>query len=128
MKICVRGGLRRRHREDADRRGRRRRERRHRAVRRGRRARCLVERWTRSSAGGDVREWLPRAFARFCRRRPLHAVDTRGYPWIEIDFPEDYWRACSDVLPAIDGRSTRAATGAPAAARGAGAGEPLHHV
>ena len=27
----------------------------------------------------------------------------RGYPWIEIDFPEDYRRAVRDVLPAIDG-------------------------
>ena len=28
-------------------------------------------------------------------------------PWIEIDFPEDYWRACSDVLPAIDADARR---------------------
>jgi choline kinase len=52
--------------------------------------------------GGSVRDWLPRAFDRFCRERPLYAVDARGYPWIEIDFPEDYWRACAEVLPAID--------------------------
>ena len=32
---------------------------------------------------------------------PLHVVETRGFPWTEIDFPEDYWRACGEVLPAI---------------------------
>jgi hypothetical protein len=46
--------------------------------------------------------WAPRAFAEFSRRRPLHAVDSRGFPWTEIDFPEDYWRACAQVLPAIE--------------------------
>jgi choline kinase len=51
---------------------------------------------------GLVREWLPRAFAEFCRVRPLRVVESRGYPWIEIDFPEDYWRACAEVLPAIE--------------------------
>jgi len=40
--------------------------------------------------------------AAFSRRRPLHVIDSRGFPWIEIDFPEDYWRACTDVLPAIE--------------------------
>jgi choline kinase len=51
---------------------------------------------------GVTRDWLPRAFDAFARRRPLHVVETRGYPWIEIDVPEDYWRACAQVLPAID--------------------------
>jgi len=56
-------------------------------------------------AGGALRDWLPAAFAVFCRRRPLHAVETRGFPWIEIDVPDDYWRACAQVLPALeDGR------------------------
>src|SRR5256885_7381745 len=58
------------------------------------------------------REWLPRAFAAFIARRPLHVVESRGYPWIEIDFPEDYWRACSEVLPAIDGANAPARTAA----------------
>jgi choline kinase len=62
----------------------------------------LVEELSAIVAGGGVRDWLPRAFAAFSRRRPLHAIDDRGFPWIEIDFPEDYWRACSDVLPAIE--------------------------
>lgn len=58
---------------------------------------------------GAVREWLPRAFDAFCRKRPLHVVDTAGYPWIEIDFPEDYRRACADVLPALTDDAVAAA-------------------
>ena len=60
-------------------------------------------------SAGRTREWAPRAFAEFARQRPLHALGTRGYPWIEIDFPEDYQRAIRDVLPALED--------APAAAR-----------
>jgi choline kinase len=51
---------------------------------------------------GRLREWVPRAFEAFAQRRPLHAIGTRGLPWIEIDFPEDYRRAVAKVLPAID--------------------------
>ena len=65
-------------------------------------ARMLIDETYRLLQAG-VTAWVPAAFDRFCRRRPLHAVDSRGYPWIEIDFPEDYWRACREVLPAIDG-------------------------
>jgi choline kinase len=61
----------------------------------------LVEAMDRILAKGGVREWLPRAFAEFAATRPLRIVETRGYPWIEIDFPEDYWRACTEVLPSI---------------------------
>jgi choline kinase len=64
-------------------------------------ARLLVEEMTGLVTSGGVREWLPRAFEAFAARRPLRVVETRGYPWTEIDFPEDYWRACSEVLPAI---------------------------
>jgi hypothetical protein len=85
---------------------------------------------TRLIAEGGARSWLPAAFAAFCRRRPLHIVDSRGFPWIEIDFPEDYWRACTDVLPAIDAlgdrrRQTPAAASAPAATATA-SGRPFH--
>jgi choline kinase len=52
-------------------------------------------------AAGAVREWLPRAFHAFGQQRPLHVIETDGYPWIEIDFPEDYARACHETLPAI---------------------------
>jgi len=65
-------------------------------------AAVMVEVLNEIVAAGGSREWLPRAFAAFVERRPLHVVDTRGFPWIEIDFPEDYWRACSEVLPAIE--------------------------
>ena len=53
-------------------------------------------------AAGGLRDWAPRAFADVARVRPLHAVGTRGYPWTEIDFPEDYQRAVNDILPAIE--------------------------
>ncbi len=96
-------------------------------------AAALVEEMSRIVDAGGVREWLPRAFAAFCRRRPLHAIDSRGLPWIEIDFPEDYWRACSDVLPAIqalDGQGIRppARERASADALGVGARRTIHHV
>jgi O-antigen/teichoic acid export membrane protein/choline kinase len=70
-------------------------------------ARILIEELTASLAAGARREWLPAAFAAFSCRRALHAIDNRGLPWIEIDTPEDYWRACSDVLPAIEQREGR---------------------
>lgn len=65
-------------------------------------ARALVEELDRLVGAGDVRAWLPKGFDAFARRRALYAIDNRGLPWIEIDFPEDYWRACSEVLPAIE--------------------------
>jgi choline kinase len=73
---------------------------------------------------GGARAWLPAAFAAFSRRRPLFVVETRGFPWIEIDFPDDYWRACAHVLPAVD------ADAQPAHRRAAGSapGRTLHHV
>jgi len=51
---------------------------------------------------GRLREWAPSAFREFAQERPLYALGTRGLPWIEIDFPEDYQRALREVLPAID--------------------------
>jgi choline kinase len=62
----------------------------------------LVEILDRLVAAGGLREWAPRAFHEFAQVRPLHAIGTRGFPWIEIDFPEDYQRAISSVLPAIE--------------------------
>jgi choline kinase len=83
-------------------------------------AHVLCEELRRLVAEGKTREWLPRAFSSFCNRRPLHVVDTAGWPWIEIDVPEDYWRACREVLPAIDRLSVRTPLKrtAPAAADG----------
>jgi choline kinase len=65
-------------------------------------AAALIDEMSAIVTAGRHREWLPRAFGAFALRRPLHVVDTRGYPWIEIDFPEDYWRALTEVLPAIE--------------------------
>jgi choline kinase len=87
----------------------------------------LVEESARIIASGTRTAWLPAAFAAFCRRRPLHAVETRGLPWIEIDFPEDYWRACSDVLPAIDTTDGRRHRAVGHVAAGASRGAQ-HHV
>ncbi len=75
---------------------------------------------------GGRREWAPRAFAEFARLRPLHAIGTRGLPWTEIDFPEDYNRAVNEILPAIEADTRAAAAaarqwdGAPLAATGTG--------
>lgn len=71
---------------------------------------------------GRLREWAPRAFQAFAARQPLHAIGTRGFPWIEIDFPEDYQRAAAEVLPEIDGHAVDTAAvpalGAPPMAAG----------
>jgi choline kinase len=90
-------------------------------------AAVLVGEMTRLIAAGATRAWLPAAFAAFCRLRPLHAVDSRGFPWIEIDCPEDYWRACTDVLPAIDAAAALRHQRPPAAA-GAAASAPRRPV
>jgi choline kinase len=93
-------------------------------------AAVLVEEMNRLVADGAVREWLPAAFGAFCLRRPLWAVESRGYPWIEIDFPEDYWRACGEILPAIDALDSPGSD-APIAARDAATGatwRTLRHV
>jgi choline kinase len=53
-------------------------------------------------SAGELRAWAPRAFRDFAQTHPLHALGTRGFPWIEIDFPEDYRRALREVLPEIE--------------------------
>ena len=93
-------------------------------------AALLVEEMNRLIADGGRRQWLPAAFDAFCRRRPLWAVESRGYPWIEIDFPEDYWRACGEIWPAIDALDNPRSD-APIVARDATTGatrRTLHHV
>jgi L-glutamine-phosphate cytidylyltransferase len=52
-------------------------------------------------SGGAKKSWAPRAFLEFSKNRPLHAVGTRDFPWIEIDFPEDLRRAQDEILPRI---------------------------
>ena len=65
-------------------------------------ARLLVAAADQLILAGDVKAWVPRAFKEFAQQRPLHAIGTRGLPWTEIDFPEDYRRAVELVLPAIE--------------------------
>ena len=62
----------------------------------------LVSILDRIVAEGGLRDWAPRAFREFAQDRPLHALATRGLPWTEIDFPEDYQRAVHEILPAIE--------------------------
>jgi choline kinase len=64
---------------------------------------ALVAILDRIVAEGRLREWAPAAFREFAGQHPLAAIGTGGFPWIEIDFPEDYQRAIRDVLPAIAG-------------------------
>jgi choline kinase len=52
-------------------------------------------------AKGELRTWAPRAFLEFTNKRPLPVVDTRGFPWIEIDFPEDLRRAREEISPQL---------------------------
>ncbi len=65
-------------------------------------ARILARHLDRFVAAGHTRDWAPFAFSEFARERSLYAIATRGYPWIEIDFPQDYERARTEVLPAIE--------------------------
>jgi choline kinase len=68
-------------------------------------ARLLTRLLDERVAAGNLRDWAPKAFNDFARLRPLHVIGTRGYPWTEIDFPEDYERAVREVLPAIEGEA-----------------------
>ena len=65
-------------------------------------AAVLVEEMDRIVEAGRRTDWLPAAFEAFAARRTLHAVEHRGFPWIEIDSPQDYWRACTHIAPALD--------------------------
>lgn len=67
----------------------------------------LVRIMDRLIAAGGLKDWAPRAFSEFARTAPLHAVGTRGFPWIEIDFPEDYERAVGEILPLIEDEDDR---------------------
>jgi choline kinase len=78
-------------------------------------ARVLIDEMDAIVRSGDLKAWAPRAFRAFAARRPLHAIGTRGFPWIEIDFPEDYRRAVEDVLPEIEGARTADAARPPIA-------------
>ncbi len=51
-------------------------------------------------SGGD-RLMVPSAVDLVAKRLYIEAVSVDGLPWIEIDFPEDYERACRFVYPEI---------------------------
>jgi L-glutamine-phosphate cytidylyltransferase len=70
-------------------------------------ARVIIEEMNALVEAGEFKAWVPRAFERFASRRPLHVIGTRGLPWIEIDFPDDYRRAIDVVLPRIDAHAAR---------------------
>jgi choline kinase len=74
-------------------------------------ARLLIEEMDALVAAGEFKAWVPGAFKRFAARRPLHVIGTRGLPWTEIDFPEDYRRAVDVVLPQIEGATAGTASG-----------------
>ena len=69
-------------------------------------ARHLEEQMAPLVENGALRSWAPRAFLEFAKRRPLHAIGTRGFPWTEIDFPEDYRRAQEEIFPQISTASS----------------------
>jgi choline kinase len=87
-------------------------------------AAALVEIMDGLIAAGGLKDWAPRAFSEFARTSPLHAIGTRGFPWIEIDFPEDYERAVHEILPLIEDPDDRDtdddAAGVPVSAIAAG--------
>lgn len=64
-------------------------------------ASALAKELDKLIADGAKKSWAPRAFLEFSKIRPLHAVSTRGFPWIEIDFPDDLRRAQEEILPLI---------------------------
>jgi choline kinase len=64
-------------------------------------AKILVGYMNELIADGAKKDWAPRAFLEYARHHPLHALSTGGLPWIEIDFPEDYQRAVSEIYPQI---------------------------
>lgn len=66
-------------------------------------ARRLIAEMDRLISSGECdRDWAPRAFREFALRYPLYAISTEDYPWIEIDFPEDFRRAQEEVFPRIN--------------------------
>lgn len=65
-------------------------------------AKVLVRYMDELIANGAKNDWAPRAFLEYARYHPLHALSTDGLPWIEIDFPEDYHRAVTEIYPQIE--------------------------
>jgi choline kinase len=52
------------------------------------------------NAGGE-QAWLATAINSIAVEHPIRCVDVAGWPWVEIDFPEDLWRARAQVFPSV---------------------------
>jgi choline kinase len=65
-------------------------------------AKLLVRYMDDLIARGFFNAWAPRAFLEFAINHQLYAVSTGGWPWIEIDFPEDYARAVNEIYVQIE--------------------------
>jgi choline kinase len=65
---------------------------------------CLV-------GSGHENDWAPFAFRDVARTWPLHAIETDGHPWIEIDHAADLERARRIIAPAILALDTPAGVG-----------------
>ena len=65
-------------------------------------AQALVGYMDQLIASGAKKDWAPRAFREFASHHPLYALSTGGLPWIEIDFPDDYQRAVTEIYPRIE--------------------------
>lgn len=52
-------------------------------------------------AAGHARAWLAEAINFAAAEHPITCVDIEGWPWVEIDFPEDLARAREEVLPRV---------------------------
>lgn len=52
-------------------------------------------------AAGHERAWLAEAINFAAADHPITCLDVEGWPWIEIDFPEDLARAREEVYPRV---------------------------
>jgi choline kinase len=52
-------------------------------------------------AAGHERAWLAEAINAVAAAHPITCVDIEGWPWVEIDFPDDLVRAREEVLPRV---------------------------
>lgn len=59
---------------------------------------------------GRERAWLAEAVNLVADEHPIECIDIEGWPWIEIDFPEDLTRARREVFPRVVAASAPFAT------------------
>ena len=50
---------------------------------------------------GHERAWLAEAINFAAADHPITCIDIEGWPWVEIDFPEDLARARDEVFPRV---------------------------